>query len=85
MVNIKSIGIVRKVDNLGRVALPIEIRKTMSIEPKSPLEIYVDGDSIIFKKYESGCYFCGSFKDNFIHKDKNVCIPCLERLIKNMN
>ncbi|MFW6229754.1 MAG: AbrB/MazE/SpoVT family DNA-binding domain-containing protein [Halanaerobium sp.] len=81
----KSIGIVRKVDNLGRLALPIEMRKTMNIKSKDPLEIFVDGDSIIFKKYESGCYFCSSFKDNILHKEKKVCKSCLEELIKKTN
>ena len=54
----KSMGIVRKVDELGRVVLPMELRKTMDINEKDPLEIFVDGSSIVLKKYEPACIFC---------------------------
>ena len=53
----KSTGIVRKVDELGRIVLPIELRRTMGIEVKDALEIYVDGDHIVLKKYEPSCVF----------------------------
>ena len=77
----KTTGIVREVDNLGRIVLPIEMRKTMNIDPKDPVEIYVDGDSIIFKKYESGCHFCGDMKkENTYYKKKLVCESCVEGL-----
>ena len=56
----KSTGIVRKVDELGRIVLPIELRRTMGIEVKDALEIYVDGDHIVLKKYEPSCVFCGN-------------------------
>ena len=59
----KSTGIVRKVDELGRIVLPIELRRTMGIEVKDALEIYVDGDHIVLKKYEPSCVFCGNAKD----------------------
>ena len=54
----KSIGIVRKVDELGRIVLPIELRRTMNIDVKDSLEIYVDGNNIILRKYAPGCMFC---------------------------
>lgn len=77
----KSTGIVKNLDDLGRILLPIEMRKTMDIEPKDPVEIYVDGDSIIFKKYESGCHFCGDMqKENTYYKEKLVCESCVEEL-----
>ncbi len=76
----KTTGIVRNVDNLGRIALPIEIRDNMDIDSKDPLEIYTDEDKIIFKKYETGCHFCGNEGDNIIHKDKQVCKSCLKEL-----
>ena len=76
----KSTGIVREVDNLGRIVLPIEMRKTMNIAPKDPIEIYVEEGNIIFKKYESGCHFCGGMKGNTYYKEKLVCESCVEGL-----
>jgi len=58
----KSTGIVRKVDELGRVVLPIELRRTLDIAEKDALEIYVDEESIILKKYEPACIFCDNAK-----------------------
>lgn len=62
---LKATGIVRKVDELGRIVIPMELRKTMGIDLKDPLEIFVDGDKIILKKYEPGCVITGS-QDNLI-------------------
>lgn len=59
----KSTGIVRRVDELGRVVIPIELRNKFGITEKDPMEIYVDGSSIILKKYEPNCIFCGSSKN----------------------
>ena len=73
----KSTGIVRKVDELGRVVIPIELRRTMDIEEKDALEIYVDGDKIILRKYEPACVFCGNAKDVENFRGKNVCKECL--------
>ena len=76
----KSTGIVRKVDELGRIVLPIELRRTMNIEVKDALEIYVDGDQIVLKKYEPSCIFCGNAKDIIHYKGKNVCRACVHEL-----
>lgn len=76
----KSTGIVRKVDELGRIVLPIELRRTMGIDVKDSLEIYVDGDSIILCKYEPSCIFCGNAKDIVNFKGKNVCSACAREL-----
>ncbi|MBQ9915215.1 MAG: AbrB/MazE/SpoVT family DNA-binding domain-containing protein [Clostridia bacterium] len=76
----KSTGIVRKVDELGRVVLPIELRRTLDIAEKDPLEIYVDGNTIILRKYEPSCIFCGNSKDVLIFKGRNICPACLEEL-----
>jgi transcriptional pleiotropic regulator of transition state genes len=73
----KSTGIVRKVDELGRVVIPIELRRTLEIEEKDPLEIYVDGDQIILRKYAPGCVFCGNADDVITIKGKCVCRECL--------
>jgi len=81
----KSTGIVRKVDALGRVVFPIEMRKTMNIELKNPVEIYVEGDKIIFKKYNSGCHFCGNAEGNTYYKDKLICKSCVEKIVENFS
>lgn len=76
----KSTGIVRKVDELGRIVLPIELRRTLDIAERDALEIYVDGTSIVLRKHESSCVFCGSSKDVTVFKDKNVCASCRSEL-----
>lgn len=76
----KSTGIVRKVDELGRIVLPIELRRTLDIEVKDALEIYVDGAQIILKKYEPACIFCGNAKDIINFKGKNICHTCMEEV-----
>ncbi|MCR4430239.1 MAG: AbrB/MazE/SpoVT family DNA-binding domain-containing protein [Tepidanaerobacteraceae bacterium] len=79
----KSTGIVRKVDELGRVVIPIELRRTMGIGERDALEIYVDADRIVLKKYMPACIFCGSAEDIVNFKGKNICSGCLED-IENM-
>lgn len=74
----KATGIVRKVDELGRIVLPIELRRTLDIEIKDPIEIYVDGDYILLKKYEPACIFCGNVKGVKRIHDKNVCDDCIK-------
>ena len=76
----KATGIVRKVDELVRIVLPIELRRTLNIEIKDPLEIYVDGESIMLKKYQPACVFCGSSDNIKQIKGKNVCGNCVKEL-----
>ena len=76
----KSTGIVRRVDELGRVVLPIELRRTLDINEKDALEIYVDGATIILKKYEPACIFCDDAKDVIVYKGKNICKGCMNSL-----
>ena len=78
----KSTGIVRKVDELGRIVLPIELRRTMDIAEKDAIEIYVDGASIILRKYEPTCIFCGDAKNVTNHRGKNICPNCLKEMKK---
>ncbi len=79
----KSTGIVRKVDELGRVVIPIELRRTLGIEIKDALEIYVEGEHIIFKKYQPACIFCDNARDVINYKGKNICKTCLKDLADN--
>ena len=76
----KSTGIVRKVDELGRIVLPIEMRRTLDIGEKEALEIYVEGSSVILKKYKPSCVFCDATKDITVFKGKNICPKCLKEL-----
>lgn len=79
----KSTGIVRKVDELGRIVLPIELRRTLDIGEKDALEIYVDGSAVVLKKYAPSCVFCNDVKGVTNYKGKNVCSACLREL-KNL-
>ena len=76
----KSTGIVRKVDELGRIVLPIEMRRTLDIAERDALEIYVDGSSVILKKFTESCIFCESTENIRTFRGKNVCPRCLEEL-----
>lgn len=76
----KSTGIVRKVDELGRIVLPIELRRTLDIEEKDALEIYVDGENIVLKKYAPACVFCGDARNVTAFRGKNICANCLRQL-----
>ena len=76
----KSTGIVRRVDELGRVVIPIELRNKFGIAEKDPIEIYVDGSSIILKKYEPNCVFCGSSKKLVDYKGKLISSKCAKQI-----
>lgn len=78
----KSTGIVRKIDELGRIVLPIELRRNFDIGEKDALEIYVDQDMIILKKFSRSCVFCGNSNDVIEFKGKNICLDCLAQLRK---
>lgn len=78
----KSTGIIRRVDELGRVVIPIEIRNQFNIAEKDPIEIYVNGSSIILKKFEPNCIFCGSTEDLVSFDDKLICSKCSEEIGK---
>ena len=76
----KSTGVVRKLDELGRIVIPIELRRTMGIAIKDTLEIFVDGDQIILKKYHPCCIFCNEAENVVPYKGKLICQQCLKEL-----
>ena len=78
----KSTGVIRRVDELGRVVIPKEIRNGLEIEEKDPLEIYVEGEKIILKKHTTSCIFCNSNKNLNDYKDKVVCLNCMSEIAK---
>ncbi len=76
----KSTGIVRKVDELGRIVLPIELRRTLGIAEKDSLEIYVDGNCIVLKKYQPACIFCDNATDVVKFREQTICSSCMGEL-----
>ena len=76
----KSTGIIRKVDDLGRIVLPIELRRTLDISERDELEIYMENDQIILKKYEPSCIFCGCDKRLVSYSGKNICRDCVRKM-----
>jgi transcriptional pleiotropic regulator of transition state genes len=82
---LKSTGIVRKVDDLGRVVIPIELRRTLGIGEKDALEIYVDGERIVLKKYEPACIFTGEVDETVRYKNKVVSRKSIEEMYDLIN
>lgn len=77
---LKNTGIKRKIDELGRIVIPIELREKLEIDVKDQIEIYVDNDKIVLKKYEPSCIFCGNTKELVNYKDKLVCSKCISKI-----
>ena len=73
----RALGVVRKIDELGRVVIPVEVRRRFGIDVKDSVD---DNDSIILKKYEPACIFCGDAKDVFNYNGKNICTECAKRM-----
>lgn len=78
----KSTGIIRKVDDLGRIVLPIELRRMLDIAERDELEIYIENDHIILQKYEPTCVFCGSGHNLTSHCGKKVCHSCIQAMLE---
>ena len=76
----KSTGVVRKVDELGRIVLPIEIRNVLDIKPKDAIEIFTDNDKIVLQKYQPACIFCNDVDNIVYFNGKRVCSACIEKL-----
>lgn len=76
----KPTGIVRQVDKLGRIVLPIELRKTLNIEHKDAIEIFTDHNTVILRKYEPSCIFCGSVTNVTTYRGRNICPECIIRM-----
>ena len=75
-----STGIVRRVDELGRIVIPIEMRNSLNISQKDPVEISMDGSSIILRKYENRCVFCGALRPAIKFNGKLMCSKCLKQI-----
>jgi len=83
----KATGIVRKVDHLGRVVLPMELRRTLGINDNDPLEIFVDGKGIVLRKYAPGCSLCGNVGRPMtnLYPEKSICTSCVDIIAENQN
>lgn len=78
----KSTGMVRRIDELGRIVIPSEIRQTMGIRLKDAIEIFIENDRIILQKYQPSCIFCKETEDLVDFGEKRVCRSCIEKLEK---
>jgi transcriptional pleiotropic regulator of transition state genes len=78
----KAVGIVRKVDQLGRVVLPKELRRALDIKNEDSMEIFVDGENVVLKKFEPLCVFCGHSQNITVFKEKNICSDCMGDLLR---
>ncbi len=76
----KSTGITRPVDSLGRIVIPMEIRETFDIKAKDILDIYVEGDKIILRKHGDSCIFCDERENVITFEGKKICRYCLSKL-----
>ncbi|MCI9245675.1 MAG: AbrB/MazE/SpoVT family DNA-binding domain-containing protein [Clostridia bacterium] len=76
----KNSGITRHVDELGRIVIPIELRNKFGISEKDPMEVFVDGSTIVLKKFEPNCIFCGNSRKLSEYKDKLICQKCLQQI-----
>ena len=80
LTDMKTTGIIRRLDDLGRIVLPIELRRTLDIAERDELEIYLDDDKVVLKKYEPSCIFCGSSCGLVTYHGRNVCMECIENM-----
>jgi len=74
-------GIVRRVDDLGRIVIPMELRRTLGIKVKDPMAIYVEGDRIVLTKHKDSCTICGATETEIAQvKERPVCITCIDEI-----
>ena len=78
----KSTGIVREIDKLGRIVLPVELRRTLEIAPGDMIEFFTEGNEVILKKQSKQCHFCGSDASVTQFKGRNICNECIDELKK---
>ena len=79
-IKMKSLGMVRTIDGLGRITLPIEIRRMLDINTGDGVEMFSDKDRIILQKYAPSCIFCGEADEIVTYKDKKICKSCLAEM-----
>jgi len=80
----KYTGVVRRIDDLGRIVLPVELRRTMELDNGDSLEIFVEDNKIILKKYQPACIFCGDAREIGVFKGRNVCRSCAKEISRKI-
>ena len=80
-----STGIIRRVDELGRIVIPKEMRRELDIDQKDPIEISIEGSKIVLRKYENKCVFCGAVKPAIRYNEKLLCSKCLKAINKSVD
>ncbi len=80
----KSTGIVRKIDELGRIVLPISLRQIMELNEKDPVEIFTDENRIILQKYQPSCVFCSNVDNIILFNNKRICEDCLTKIKQSL-
>ena len=81
----KYTGVVRRIDDLGRIVLPVELRRTMELDNGDSLEIFVEDNKIILKKYQPACIFCGNANEIAVYKGRNICPDCIKEISKRLD
>jgi transcriptional pleiotropic regulator of transition state genes len=76
----KSTGFVKKIDELGRILIPKELRSSMELDSKDALEMFVDGDRIVLQKYQPACIFCNNADNIIFFEGRRICASCLSKL-----
>ncbi len=79
-----STGIVRRIDSVGRFVLPIELRRTLEIADNDSLEVFIEDNTIILKKYQPACIFCGNARDVSTYKGHNICTNCVQDMASKL-
>lgn len=80
----KETGITRNLDDMGRIVLPIELRRRMNLEEGTPLEIFTQGEQIILQKHTEACVFCGNRKDLVPFRGRWICSSCREEVAREL-
>lgn len=78
-----AVGITRKIDKVGRIVIPIELRDTLGLDPGAKIELFIDTEekALVMQKYQRGCSFCGEMKNTIEFKDEKLCKSCAEKII----
>ncbi|MBR5135178.1 MAG: AbrB/MazE/SpoVT family DNA-binding domain-containing protein [Clostridia bacterium] len=76
----KPVGIVRQIDALGRIVIPKELRRTLDISEGDSLELFIEDNTVILRKYQPACMICGSAKSIVTYKGRNFCPDCVREI-----
>ena len=77
----KTLSFIRRVDNLGRIVIPVELRRILEVEDGQEVEMTLHADTLVLRKFEPGCLFCGALEELVVYEGKNICVSCRRRLI----